>query len=443
MKRLLVFSVLVSVFGSLVFAGGGGQQGSSAAAKPNGRNLSIAMMAQADAELQVLVKKYYTDPIKAAFPNDNITFVEWTDRQSLQIQIAGGGGPDIIGVDGPTDAVEYAKAGRVADLTPYAQKYKWTDTFFDWAYSSGLYNGKLYSIADSFEGMVMYYNLDVFKKYNLKVPTTAAELVAVSQAFQKNGIIPMSFGNSNYQGAVDWLYSTWLSCYAGPAKVKDLLTGKTTFADPLLTGAIQQMVDYWQAGYIGDKKSQAITNDDMVALFANGQAAMMVDGTWATGQLLAVYPDCNWDIELMPELRPGVGRYFPLATGGAYAVNNACADKDFAAEVLNWIFTSMDRHLANVREAGGQPYPLKAFTKDSFKGMDPRMVDMYDTLMDAQESGNTGYCSWTFYPSDVRVYMNENTDALFLGRLSVKDYLAEAQRLLDADIKAGTVPPIN
>jgi ABC-type glycerol-3-phosphate transport system substrate-binding protein len=436
---LLLLAVCIS---GQVFARGKGDKG-SAGAGPNGRNLTIAVPAQADAENQVLMEKYYINPIKAAFPNDTITFIEWTDRQSIQIQVAGGGGPDILDLDGPTDAVEFAKAGRITDLLPYSAKYNWPGLFFEWAYDSGYYQNKLYSLPNSFEGMVMYYNLDVFKKYNIAIPNTASELVAACQAFQKNGIIPISFGNSNYQGAVDWLYSTWTSCYAGPEKVRDVLQGKIKWDDPLLTASIQQMVDWWQAGYIGDKKSQAITNDDMVALFANGQAAMMVDGTWATGALLAVYPGCNWEIALMPELRPGAGRYFPLATGGAYSINANCSDKDFAAEVLNWIFTSMDRHLANVKEGNGQPYPLKSFTKDSFKGMDPRMVAMYNVLMEAQNSGNTGYCSWTFYPSDVRVYMNENTDALFLGRLSVKDYLARVQNLLDANIKAGTVPPIH
>jgi ABC-type glycerol-3-phosphate transport system substrate-binding protein len=438
--KVITWTVFVLGIAGQVFAGGGRQQGQSAV---RGRALSIAVMAQPTSEQQALVQKYYTDPIKAAFPNDTITFVEWTDRQSIQIQVAGGGGPDILDLDGPTDAVEFAKANRVIDLLPYAAKYNWPNLFFDWAYDSGYYQNKLYSLPNSFEGMVMYYNLDVFKKYNVPIPNTAAELIAACQAFQRNGVIPMSFGNSNYQGAVDWLYSTWTSCYAGPEKVRDVLQGNIKWDDPLLTGSIQQMVDWWQAGYIGDKKSQAITNDDMVALFANGQAAMMVDGTWATGQLLAVYPSCNWEIALMPELRPGVGRYFPLATGGAYSINSNCADKDFAAEALNWIFTSIDRHLANVKEGNGQPYPIKSFTKDSFNGMDPRMTAMYDVLMEAQNSGRTGYCSWTFYPSDVRVYMNENTDALFLGRLSVRDYLTRVQTLLDADIKAGTVPPIH
>ena len=440
-KMVAVLLFAICIMGN-VFAGGGGQASSSA--KPGARSVSIMVGAPTNPEDTELGEKFYRGPIQAAFPNDNVSFIEWTDRQSIQIQVAGGGGPDILDIDGPTDANEFAKAGRVIALDDYARKYNWSSQFFEWAYNSGIYQGKLYSVPNSFEGMVMYYNMDVLNKFNLKIPTTAAELIEICQFFQRNGIIPISFGNSNYQGAVDWLYSMWTSCYAGPPKVRDVLTGKTTWHDPLLTESWQQMVDWWQAGYIGDRKSQAITNADMVALFANGQAAMMVDGTWATSELLNVYPSCNWVIDLMPELRPGVGRFFPIATGGALCVNSASRYQDFAAEVLNWILIgSKDRHIASVREANWQPYPLKYFTKDSFAGMDLRMVNMYDILMNAQNTGNTGYCSWTFYPSDLRVFMNDNTDALFLNRMSVRDFLARCQEITEAAIRDGTVPPIH
>ena len=118
------------------------------------------------------------------------------------------------------------------------------------------------------------------------------------------------------------------------------------------------MVDYWQKGYLGDKMSQAISNDDMVAMFADGKAAMMIDGTWATGTLLNTYPNCNWDIDLMPELREGVGRVFPLATGRhLHDQRPTPRTPDAAAAVLNYLYTSMDRHIASVEEGNWQPLP--------------------------------------------------------------------------------------
>lgn len=404
-----------------------------------GRTSTIAMLSILP-ELMELRATYVEEPLKAAFPDDTINFEIYTDRQSLQVQIAGGGGPDIMDLDGPTDAVEFAKAGRIVDLDKYADQYGWSDIFYEWAYGTGFYSEKLYSLPNSFEGMVFYYNTDVMEANGWEKATNAEELVALMQKCQDAGVIPMAFGNSNYQGAVDWLYSTFTSCYAGPEALKAALQGTAQWTDEPVRGSIQQMVDWWQAGYIGDKKSQAISNDDMVALFASGKAAMMIDGTWVATDLINTYPDCNWDVELMPELRDGVGRILPLATGGVFAINTNSGDHDFAAEILNWFFTSIDRHQESVVDGSFQPYPVKAVTADFFTGLDERLVDMYGVLMDAQAAGNVGYCSWTFYPSDARVYMNENTDGLFLGSLTVDEYLTEVQGFVDKANADGTAP---
>lgn len=203
------------------------------------------------------------------------------------------------------------------------------------------------------------------------------------------------------------------------------------------------MVDWWQKGYIGDKKSQALTGDDMVSLFANGKAAMMIDGTWASNSLITTYPDCKWDVEVMPEIHDGSGRILPLATGGCFAVNKSCKDPDFAAEVLNWIYTgNLETHIRGVVEAGFQPFPIKTIDPESFNGMNEKMLDMYQALFDGMDSGKVGYCSWTFFPSTARNYMNENTDALFLGQLGVDDYLNRVEELVKAAVADGSAPQL-
>lgn len=390
-----------------------------------------------------LREKYFLEPLREAFPDYEFVDETFSDRQTLLTQVAGGAGPDIFSLDGPTDAVEYADAGRILDLTAYGEQYGWKDDFFEWAYNTSLYDGKLYSLPNSFEGMVLYLNEDVFAEHGWEYPTTAEELIDVCQKCQEAGIVAMSFGNSNYQGAVDWLYSTFLSCVAGPDVLKQALRGEIGWDDPLITESIQTMVDWWQAGYLGDKKSMAITNDDMVAMFANGEAAMMINGTWAVTDLMNTYPDCNWKLDLMVEMRPEVGRVFPLATGGCFVLNASAQYPDECAEVLDYIFNNVEMHMAGVEFANWQPYPVKSFSLDLFTDeMDQQIYEMYEVLMAAQESGDVGLCSWTFFPADARVYMNENTDYLFLDMLSVEDYLAEVQGYVTAALENGTAPAL-
>lgn len=389
---------------------------------------------------QVAVReKYIDEPLKAAFPDVDIEIKMYSDRQSLQVEVAGGGGPDILDLDGPTDVAEFAKAERVLDLGEYAEKYGWKDMFFDWAYNSCFYNDKLYSLPTSFEGMVIYYNMDVMKENGWEKPKNQEELVELMKKIQEKGIIPISFGNSNYQGAVDWLYSTFTSCYGGPEAVKAAMEGNGKFTDPAIKDSMQLMVDWWQKGWLGDKASQSITNEDMLAFFAEGRSAMMINGTWASNQLLATYPDCNWDSEMMPQ-KEEIGEILPFATGGGYAINANSKNPELAAEVLNYLFTSLDRHYQSINEAGYQPYPLKEFDLAELEGMDEKLLDQYKLLMSAQENKQIGYCSWTFYPSEMRVYMNENTDGLFLDSLTVDDYLTQAQTYIDTAIADNTIP---
>lgn len=402
------------------------------------------LMTAATDESTQLFDEYVLNPMREAFPECDITFEPFSDRQTLSVQIAGGGGPDFVLLDGVTDAVEFAKAGRIIDLTDYAAAYNWEEEFYPWAYKTAIYEDKLYSIPNSFEGMVIYYNEKVFAEQNWEKPKNAEEIVALCEDALSKGIVPFAFGNSDYQGAVDWLYSSFMSCYAGPELMKAALLGEKQLSEPHIFDSIQLMVDWWQAGYIGNKMSQALTNDDMVAQFANGDAAMMIDGTWVVTDLLNVYSDCDWNLDLIPELREGVGEVLPLATGGVYVINAASPHPDKCAEIIDWLLLrSIDRHMASVEFANYQPYPIKDFDLDKFTSdIDPRLMDMYETLMEGQESGNVGYCSWTFFPSDARVYMNEQTDALFLDMLSVEEYLNTTQGFIDKALAEGTAPVI-
>lgn len=392
-------------------------------------------------DAQVAVReKYIDEPLAEAFPDLDIEIKMYNDRQSLQVEVAGGGGPDILDLDGPTDVAEFAKADRVLALDDYAEQYGWNDMFYEWAYNSCYYNEKLYSLPTCFEGMVMYYNMDVMNEHGWEIPQTKAELEELMPKMQEEGIIPIAFGNSNYQGAVDWLYSTFTSCYGGgPAAVKAAMEGTGSYTDDGIKESFQTMIDWWQQGWIGDKASQSITNEDMVAFFAEGRAAMMIDGTWVSNQLLATYPDCNWDSEMMP-VDEEVGAILPFATGGGYAINANSEHADIAAEIMNYLFTSLDRHYSSIKEAGYQPYPVKAFDLGELEGLDEKLLDQYELLDSAQKENEIGYCSWTFYPSEMRVYMNENVDSLFLDMLSLDDFLAKSQSYIDAAREAGAIP---
>lgn len=418
-----------------------GKASSAESATDTGISVSWSTYPATDAQIQNM-HQYYADPISKA-TGIKVDYKVYSDRNSLLVEVAGGGGPDILDLDGPTDVVEFANSGKALDLAKYADQYKWKDLFMSWAFSACYYKGKLYSLPTCYEGTGIYYNMGVMKKNGWEIPKTADELEALCKKVKSANLVPISFGNSNYQGAVDWLYSTFLSCYGGSKNLAEVLTGKDKLqTNKGTSSAMQKLVDWYKAGYF-DNNSQSITNDDMVARFANGDAAMMVDGTWAANQLDTDYKSCDWKFGLMPAASADSKAVFPIAIGGCDVINANSKNPDAAAKVLNYAYSSnQTNHYESVVKTGAQPYPVNWFETSKLTGMDSKLSDLYTILNDSMKNNNIGYCSWTFFPADCRTYMNENTDSCFLGKLSVQDYLTKAQTYIDKAIQNKSAPQL-
>ena len=132
----------------------------------DGEKISITMSTYLTNDSQrAPLLEYVGGAINEKFPNVDFEFKIYSDRQNMFVEVAGGAGPDILDLDGPTDVVEFADAGKAVDLTPYAEQYGWDSVISEWAYNTSVYDGKLYSMPAGFEGMGMYYNLGVMEEH--------------------------------------------------------------------------------------------------------------------------------------------------------------------------------------------------------------------------------------------------------------------------------------
>ena len=53
-------------------------------------------------------------------------------------------------------------------------------------------SGKWYGVSDYGEYVMVYYNTDMFAKYNIQVPTTFVEFVQALATFKAAGITPIA-----------------------------------------------------------------------------------------------------------------------------------------------------------------------------------------------------------------------------------------------------------
>src|SRR5215211_7199831 len=89
--------------------------------------------------------------------------------------VIGGAGPDVVTTPGPSFAVELAKAGKLVALDDIAAEQGWDQSFVPWALDLGKVDGKLYSIPNEVETLVLYYNKTLFEEKGWTPPKTIDE----------------------------------------------------------------------------------------------------------------------------------------------------------------------------------------------------------------------------------------------------------------------------
>jgi raffinose/stachyose/melibiose transport system substrate-binding protein len=181
---------------------------------------------------------------------------------------------DLFG--GAGDALKYAKAGRLLDLTSIITELGIKDKFVNLSQFS--LDGKVYGlpIGGSSEGF--YYNVPMFEKYGIKPPTTWDELTAAAETLKKNGITPIAMGSKG-AWVPNMLVNTLIGRYAGPDIVTQLPAGTKKWSDPEVVAALTTYQDWEKKGYF-TKGELGLEYPDMLNQFVTGKAGMMFDGSW-------------------------------------------------------------------------------------------------------------------------------------------------------------------
>ena len=222
--------------------------------------------------------KYHVTPIT--------TNLEEYDGK-LNALIAAGQTPDVyICNPGPNMDV-YVNAGAAADLTDILenQEADWYASFTDGIFERMTYDGKIMAVPTNFAAACVYYNTEMFADAGVEVPTTYDELIAACQKLQDAGYTPISCS-----AGTAWCLSM-IAGYLCDRQGVDLAaiadhTANWTDENCIEAGTkLKDLSQYFQATAAGD------SNDQATAAFYNGEAAMLVQGSWAIAQINGNNPD--------------------------------------------------------------------------------------------------------------------------------------------------------
>jgi raffinose/stachyose/melibiose transport system substrate-binding protein len=364
---------------------------------------------------------------------------------ATRVALSGNEGPDLVGTPGPSFAFELAKAGQLLALDDYAASEKWSETFVPWALSLGLVDGKLYSVPNEVETLVLYYNKTLFDSKGWTAPKTMDELMTLAQTIDDAGIIPFAHCNQEWRPANEWFVGEFFNQVAGPDKVYQALTGAAKFTDPEFVEAVNALDTMQQNGWFmgGLDRYYTTTFADADAAIAAGDAAMKIEGTWWLQNVPQYWgPDAgndnDWDWTPVPS-KDGQPK-FDLGIGSTQSINARTEYPEEAAKFLTY-FYSATQQAQLLTGCSLAPAPV-SIPADQMTGLDPRHAAILQELNAASAANNYGYTTWTFFPPKTETYLIESIEKVWAGDMTSAEYLQGIQDQFDQEKTAGDIPPI-
>jgi raffinose/stachyose/melibiose transport system substrate-binding protein len=322
----------------------------------------------------------------------------------LQRAIQSGEGPDISQINnGENSMGPLVRAGLILPMDDYAEQYGWNNLLSPGLIARNRYTedgqtigqGVLWGVSSTAEIVGFYYNKQIFADNGVEIPETFADLEAAMQTFKDAGVTPLVFGNLD-----PWPASHLFGEILGTMTTREYLDGliyrqgDQSWETDEIKQAAAKLQEWKQNGYLL-QGFEGISPDDAVSLFAAGQGAMLMQGSWDAPNV-AVQMNENAGFFLMPPQEAGGTVLHVGGVGIPYGITQNAENPDLAAEFINFLVSERALELMVEQSAlPGQTVPAEMITPDTLAG------DLYTAWNAANEADAIGhYLDWatpTFY----------------------------------------------
>ena len=197
----------------------------------------------------------------------------------LNALVAAGETPDVFIVSPGANMNDYALTGVAAPIDEYLNAGWKSDFTSDAVFAGSTYSDGIYAVPLNIAAACVFYNTEMFEKAGAAVPKTFDELLESCQKLQDAGFTPITIS-----AGTAWCLSMVAGylCDRNGLVLNDVKEHKTDWKDEKVINAgkqIQQLSKYFQKTAAGDD------NDIATAAFYNGEAAILIQGSWAIGQI--------------------------------------------------------------------------------------------------------------------------------------------------------------
>lgn len=231
----------------------------------------------------------------------------------VKLKISTGDAPDILFGSCKTYS-DLVNSGNIEDLTDQEFTARIDDSVID----NVSIDGKVYSIPLDQLANAVYYNKDIFEELKLDIPTTYSEFIETCRKLKDAGYIPCAAG---YQDGISVganfytiFYGTnYLQC---ENHVNEMVNGEKKAEDyPSLARALEQWREIME--YQNDDQ-KTINTDRAEQIFANGEAGMIIIGTWGLGAITQYNPEGNYGAFMFPSEEKAEDNTIPIAAGDCW-----------------------------------------------------------------------------------------------------------------------------
>jgi alpha-glucoside transport system substrate-binding protein len=185
----------------------------------------------------------------AEFEKSSGITIKFTDASQsfdtlIRPRVQGNNPPDIALFPQPGLMLDFAKQGKLQDLGTMLNIDQLESSLIPGALEGGSLDGKVYGVIMSanFKSLV-WYPKKAFEAKNYQVPTTIAELEALTNQIKADGTTPWCVGIQS-AGATGWVGTDWIEDfvlrYGGPEKYDQWVKHEIPFTDPVVVQAGQE-----------------------------------------------------------------------------------------------------------------------------------------------------------------------------------------------------------
>jgi ABC-type glycerol-3-phosphate transport system substrate-binding protein len=363
---------------------------------------------------------------------DEFDYLPFLDTINNMV-LSGEGGDIMMTLGGSWHVPFLVDNDGLLNLDKYYAKYKW-ESVLNEANKITKYKGHYYYITSMIHvAPVVYYNVDLFKKYNLKFPKNEEELYAVVKTLKANGYEGVGLGtlDPNY---ADIFMSGMLPRFMSVSEYNTMITTAglpnykgLKFTDPKVVKAYKTFKKWiddgiFISGMTGTDDGQARS------LFLKQSCAMLVGASWTTTMFQDSPPSFAWDVGLIPQLQADIPVSCPFVTNNGLTAKADTKYPDQVAAFMDFYMNKENQILA-LKNMGNIPIRIDISMKEMQPFLTPAKARLIEFVGEYNKKKlTTEMMLTTLAKKIVDPYLEKLTD-MENGKITPEELMAATEKI--------------